>query len=113
MFDHAAEAIALLTPEGRVIQINRAGASSTSADRPLIGAPLWGAPWLGVDLAATPAAAEPLKTAIQAAAAGQPGRLSVELVRDGRPLPIDLRLTPIQGAAGQVAYVLAEGRFEP
>jgi PAS domain S-box-containing protein len=112
VFDHAAEAIALLTPEGRVIEINRAGAALTSADRPLIGAPLWEAPWLGVDLAAAPDAAGPLKAAIQAAAAGQPGRFSAELLRDGRPLPIDVRLTPITGNAGEVAYVLAEGRFE-
>jgi hypothetical protein len=65
-----------------------------------------------VDLAAAPDAAGPLKAAIQAAAAGQPGRFSAELLRDGRPLPIDVRLTPITGNAGEVAYVLAEGRFE-
>jgi PAS domain S-box-containing protein len=112
VFDHAAEAIALLTPDGLVLEINRAGAALTAADRPLVGAPLWEAPWLGVDLAGAPDAAQPLRQAIQTAASGAPARFSAELVRDGRPLPIDVRLTPIADASGKVAYVLAEGRFE-
>lgn len=112
VFDHAGEAIALLDPKGAVVEINRAAAALTAADRPLIGAPLWEAPWLGVDLAANPDAAEPLKAAIAAAATGQPSRMAVELTRDGRPLPIDVSLTPIPGPDGRIAYVLAEGRFE-
>lgn len=39
VFDHAAEAIALLTPDGAVLEINRAASALTAADRPLIGAP--------------------------------------------------------------------------
>jgi PAS domain S-box-containing protein len=112
VFDHAGEAIALLSPDGSVVEINRAGAALTRADRPLVGAPLWEAPWLGVDLAASPGAADGLKAAVQAAAAGQPTRISAELVRDGRNLPIDVRLTPIPDADGGVVYVLAEGRFD-
>ncbi len=112
VFDHAGEAIALLSPDGAIVEINRAASALTAVDRPLIGAPLWAAPWLGVDLAANPAAAEPLKAAIASAASGKPARLAVELTRDGEPLPIDVRLTPIPGADGAVAYVLAEGRFE-
>jgi hypothetical protein len=34
------------------------------------------------------------------------------LTRDGAPLPIEVRLTPITDATGGVDYVLAEGRFE-
>jgi PAS domain S-box-containing protein len=112
VFDNAGEAIALLTPDGAVLEINRAAAALTAADRPLTGAPLWEAPWLGGDLVASPAAAEPLKAAIATAASGQPARLSAELTRDGKPLPIDVRLTPIPGPDGGVAYILAEGRFE-
>jgi hypothetical protein len=39
--------------------------------------------------------------------------MAVELVRDGEPLPIELRLTPITDADGATLYILAEGRFEP
>jgi hypothetical protein len=38
--------------------------------------------------------------------------MAAELTRNGKPLSIDLRLTPIDDGAGGVAYVLAEGRFE-
>ena len=112
VFDHASEAIALLATDGAVLEINRAGTALTSADRPLIGAPLWEAPWLGVNLAVGSGEAEGLKAAIRTAASGQAARLAVELTRDGQPLPIDVRLTPISDADGAVAYVLAEGRFD-
>lgn len=117
VFDHASWAIALLTPDGRVLEINRAAAALTAAAptgavRPLTGAPLWEAPWLGADLAAGPAYAEPLKAAIHGAAAGLPTRLAAQLTRDGAPLPIEVRLTPITGETSDVDYVLAEGRFE-
>ncbi len=112
VFDHAAEAIALITPQGSILEINRAGEGLTSADRPLVGAALWEAPWLGVDLSAAPAAEGPLRAAIATAASGRPTRLAVELEKDGKPLPIDVRLTPIVGGAGEVAYILVEGRFE-
>lgn len=112
VFDHASEAIALLAADGTVLEINRAATALTSADRPLVGAPLWEAPWLGAAPTADAAYAEPLKAAIGEAAAGQAASIRAELSRDGRPLPIEVRLTPIPGAGGKVEYVLAEGRFE-
>jgi PAS domain-containing protein len=112
VFDNATSAIALLDPEGFVLEINRAGTGLTAAGVSLIGAPLWAAPWLGVDMAASPTATDPLKAAIATAAAGQAAKLAVELTRDGAPLPIDVRLTPIRDEAGAVVYVLAEGRFD-
>ena len=112
VFDHAHEAIALLAPDGSVLEINRAGEGLTTAERPVVGAPLWEAPWLGADDGGAAAGAEELKAAVLAAASGQPARLAAELVRDGRALPVDVRLTPIRDHAGAVAYVLAEGRFE-
>ena len=112
VFDHATEAIALLTPDGKVLEINRAGAGLTTAERPLVGAPLWEAPWLGADpAAADPGSAAPLQAALAEAAIGRPARMTAELIRDGAPLPIEVRLTPIPGPDGQTAYVLAEGRF--
>lgn len=112
VFDHASWAIALLAPDGRVLEINRAATALTAGDRSIVGSPLWEASWLGANLTATPGYAGPLKDAIAAAAAGAPGRIQAELTRDGRPLPIEVRLTPIAGDGGKVEYVLAEGRFE-
>ena len=113
VFDNASSAIALLSPDGAVVEINQAATALTDANRPLIGSPLWEAPWLGIDLAANPAAAAALKALIDTAASGQLARAEVELVRDGEPLPIELRLTPIADADGATLYILAEGRFEP
>lgn len=112
VFDHASEALALLAPDGTVLEINSAATALTSADRPLVGAPLWEAPWLGADLAADADYAGPLKAAVAEAAAGQRTRIQAELTRGGQPLPIEVRLTPIGGSGGKVDYVLAEGRFE-
>jgi len=112
VFDHAAEAIALLTPDGAIVEINRAAASLATEGHPLIGAPLWEAPWLGVDLDVGAVAAEQLRLAVQTAAGGQAARTTAVLARDSKPLPIDIRLTPITGADGRVVNVLAEGRFE-
>ena len=112
VFDHAAEAIALLSPGGAIVEINRAGEALTTAYHPLIGSPLWEAPWLGVDLGVGPIAAEGLQAAIRTAASGTVTRMAVELVKDGKPLPIDVRLTPIADAQGRVVYVLVEGRFD-
>ncbi len=112
VFDNAAEAIALLTPDGVVVEINRVGEALTAVDRPLTGAALWDAPWLGLDLGAGAEATERLRAAIATAAAGQPARMAAELTRNGTSLPIDVRLTPVADGAGRVTYVLAEGRFE-
>lgn len=112
VFDHATEAIALLRPDGAVLEINQAATALTSAERPAVGAPLWEAPWLGVDAYAA-GATDGLRAAIRAAAGGEPMQFFAELVRAGLPLPIEVRLTPIPGPDGKVAYVLAEGRFEP
>jgi PAS domain S-box-containing protein len=112
VFDHASEPIALLAPDGTIIEINRAAAALTADDRTLAGAPLWEAPWLGAGLAAEENAGEPLRAAIAMAAAGQATALVVELERDGRALPIEVRLTPIADGSGAIAYVLAEGRFK-
>ncbi|WP_374348675.1 PAS domain S-box protein [Phenylobacterium sp.] len=112
VFDHASVAIALLSAEGSVLEINSAGTALTAADRPVVGAPLWEAPWLGASLTAGSAEAGRLKSAVLAAASGVPQNISASLIRDGKALPIEVRITPIVGQGGKVDYVLAEGRFD-
>lgn len=111
VFDHASEAIALLTPDGSILEINRAATALTTGDRPLVGAHLWEAPWLGPAPATTPAEAGQLREAVAAAAQGAPQKISAKIWRDGEALPIEVCLTPIPGQAG-VVYVLAEGRVQ-
>jgi PAS domain-containing protein len=109
VFDHAHDALALLSPQGVILEINRAGASLTVGDGALIGAFLWEAPWLGVDAAVDPSGVERLKAAVMEAASGQPSKMSADLVRNGESLPIDVSLTPIADSTGAIGYVLAEG----
>jgi PAS domain S-box-containing protein len=111
VFDHATEAIALLKPDGSVVEINRAAESLTEAGSSVIGAPLWAAPWLGAQPAVGPGV-ERLRKALEVAASGHAAKAEVELSRDGQPLPITVHFTPIKGPEGRIDWILAEGRFE-
>ena len=88
VFDHAGEAIALLTPDGRVLEINRAAAALTVDGRPVVGAPLWEVPWLGADLDAAPEAGQPLRDAI-APGGGRRGSADAGGADPGRQAPAD------------------------
>jgi PAS domain S-box-containing protein len=102
VFDHATEALALLDHNGLVLEINRAGTALTKGGV-ATGVALWELPWLGAGDTA------PLRAAIAAAGKGEAASLAAQLQRDGAPLPVDVRLTPIRGDAG-VRYILVEGR---
>lgn len=111
VFDNATEAVALLTPEGDILEINRAGGALTTDAGHLVGRKLWDAPWAGLETAGQTSAAGPLRDALSAAAVGVAAGLDVTLSRDGAPVPVRVRLTPIL-EAGKVVYILAEGRLE-
>lgn len=110
VFDHAHAPIALLAPDGKVLEINRAGESLASDEGPLKGAPIWEAAWLGVGGATAESGGERLRAAVKSAAAGVTSHLSVPLSRDNQPAILEVRFTPIFDDA-HVAYVLAEGRL--
>jgi PAS domain S-box-containing protein len=111
VFDHATEAIALLTRDGDIVEINRAAEALTETGHSVIGRPLWEAPWLGAQPAAGPGV-DRLRKALETAAGGHAARTDVELSRDGQPLPITVHFTPIKGPDGGIEWILAEGRFE-
>ena len=69
IFEHAFEAIGLLSPDGTVLEINRAGRLMTEGQSQLIGLPLWDLPWAGSDLAPDDTARQRLKNAIAQAGA--------------------------------------------
>lgn len=111
MFDHAVGALALLDPQGTVLEINRAARALTVGSEPLAGRPLWDLPWLGgAGVAPDDQARGRLQEAVKKAAEGVAARYTAEL-RDGETIrKIDLSLTPITDDAGRVVYILPEGR---
>ncbi len=108
VFDHAHTAIALLAPDGHVLEINRAGEALASQGGPLRGAPLWEVAWLGVDGNTASVDGERLRDSVLAAGRGQSGQLTIPLTTPDGPISVAVRLTPIFDDA-HVAYVLAEG----
>jgi PAS domain S-box-containing protein len=116
VFDHARDAIALLAPDGAVLEINRSartltedsGAGGAGA---LVGVALWDLPWLGAADAGVDAEGRArLRAAIAEAAKGRTVSYIAELGEGADLRRIDLRLTPIADERGQVIYILPEGR---
>ncbi|HWA63063.1 MAG TPA: PAS domain S-box protein [Caulobacteraceae bacterium] len=109
MFDHAVGAIALLAPDGTVLEINTAARALTTGDGALVGHKLWELPWLGAAGGDADAGRQRLKDAVTAAAQGLAVRFPAELTDGGRTRRIDLSLTPVTDEAGKVIYILPEG----
>lgn len=111
VFQHAAAAIALLSPDGRVLEINPAAQALTVGDAILVGRPLWELPWLGSDPnPADDAARSDLRDAIEQCAAGSVVRRPALLRDKDGVRRLELILTPIRDDAGKVIYILPEGR---
>ncbi|MDA0165430.1 PAS domain-containing sensor histidine kinase [Solirubrobacter ginsenosidimutans] len=103
--------IALLDPEGQVLDVNPAALIAGGVDRAeVIGLPLWTTAWWSM---APAGMAETTKQAITGAARGQFARFDVDVRIEsaGRTTgTLDLLLRPLRGRDGQVAFVVAEGR---
>lgn len=110
IFDHAFEAIGLLDPEGRVIEINRAGRALTEDGGTLVGQFLWDLPWIGRGDAIDDEGRSELQAAVGRARLGETVRYTVEIEQPAGTMQIDLSLTPVRGATGEVEYIIPEGR---
>ncbi|HEX7776692.1 MAG TPA: PAS domain S-box protein [Parvibaculum sp.] len=110
IFDHAFEAIGLLSPDGTVLEINRAGRGLIEGMAKLEGLALWDLPWAGGEFATDDFARQRLKAAIAAAAKGETVRYTVEVGDKDRLRKIDLSLVPVKNEAGNVIYIVPEGR---
>lgn len=111
VFEHAAEAIALLDPQGTVLEINRSGRRLTEGSQTLTGRPLWELPWAGRGTGTDEATTRRLRAAIAEAAGGTTVAFTTEpLLLDGRSRRIALTLTPVRDDSGAVAYIIPEGR---
>lgn len=110
IFDHAFEAIGLLSPDGTVLEINRAGRALTEGTARLEGLALWDLPWAGGEFTTDDFARQRLKAAIAACARGETVRYTTEIRTGGETHKIDLSLVPVKDANGKVVYIVPEGR---
>ena len=108
MYSTSLEYIGLLTPEGTVLDCNRALLSfgdSTRAD--VVGKNLADSPWF----AGTPDAPDVLRKSIQRAATGEFVRYEAQLLRpSGDTVVFDFSLTPVRDPSGKVVFLVPEGR---
>ena len=108
IYDGTDSYIGLLTPDGTVLDCNRASlefVGNSSAD--VVGQKFWDTAWF----AHTPGAGEQLQDWIECAAAGEFVRTEVTLLRPpAEPITFDFALSPIRNARGEVVFLVPEGR---
>jgi len=106
ILDHTIQFIGLLTPGGRIIEVNQTALrfiGATEAD--IRGRLFWETPWW-----TEPAGVERLRDGIVAALHGETVRFeTTHTSPDGVTLDIDFSLTPIRDDAGEVVFLVAEG----
>ena len=106
ILDHTIQFIGLLTPGGRIIEVNQTalrfiGATEADIRRRLF----WETPWW-----TEPEGVERLRAGIVAALHGETVRFeTTHTSPDGVTLDIDFSLTPIRDDAGEVVFLVAEG----
>jgi PAS domain S-box-containing protein len=108
IYNTSLEYIGILSPEGRVLDCNRASlefAGNTRAD--VLGKFFWDCPWF----TATPGMPEAVYAAIRKAAAGEAQRQEMALIRpNGEVVNFDFSLSPAFDAEGNITYLVPEGR---
>jgi PAS domain S-box-containing protein len=108
MFDHTFQLMGVLTPAGRVLEMNRAALdfAGLRADD-VVGRSFWETGWWSH----SEAEQLRLRRAVEQAAGGQFVRYEVELPgTDGELRTIDLSLKPVLDEDGLVAFLIPEGR---
>ena len=107
IFDHAVQAMALIDPQGKVLQMNRAARQLLPAGTDPIGAPFATLPFWSDDPAATAAL---LQTALSTCLAGEPYRINTRIsLPDGKQKDLDFSLTPVLDH-GRPFAIIAEAR---
>ncbi|HXJ23918.1 MAG TPA: histidine kinase N-terminal 7TM domain-containing protein [Polyangia bacterium] len=108
VFDHTFELIALLAPDGTVLEVNETALSFGGVTRDSVqGRPLWEAPWW----AHSPTARTDLRAALHAMTRGELMRFEATHLRcDSRTRYFDFSLTAVANDEGDVEYLIAEAR---
>ena len=108
IFDSTYEYIGLVTPDGSVLDCNRASLEFVGNRREdVVGRKVWATPWF----AQTPGAADLVRQGVARAAAGEFVRYETTLERPPRdPITFDFSLHPVRNADGAVELIVPEGR---
>jgi PAS domain S-box-containing protein len=110
VFDHAIQAMAVIDPNGRVLEMNQAARRLLPEGTEAIGADFATLPFWSDDPEAT---AENLKTAMARCLAGEPYRIKTMIrLPDGTEHTLDFSLTPVLDE-GRPFAVIAEARDLP
>jgi PAS domain S-box-containing protein len=112
VFDHAMEAIALLDPEGRVLELNDATRALLGAGVAAVGTSFWMLPWWPslTDARERQNRQRAMQETVERCAAGQQIRMRGELVDAARVTHvIDFSLRPVR-TGDRVVAIVAEGR---
>lgn len=99
--------IALLTPDGVVLEVNSAPTQfEVGAREDIIGRELWVTPWLD----GSPEVQGRIRVAFAQAAAGGRARERVALgPSDGAKIPLEVRFAPVRDASGAIRAVVGTG----
>jgi two-component system sensor kinase FixL len=108
IFDQIFQFIAVLEPDGTVIEANRAALELRGlAAEDVVGSWFWQTPWCDFSHQTR----QHLKNGIAEAARGTFVRFEVALLdREGEPCTFDFSIKPITDAGGRVNILIAEGR---
>jgi two-component system, OmpR family, sensor histidine kinase VicK len=108
IFDQAFQFIALLQPDGRVIEMNQTALEFSGLTlEEVVGKPFWRTGWGK----GSPKIQHQLKQTIAQALKDRLVRCEVEAVgTDDRRLTLDFSLKPVKDETGQVVLLIAEGR---
>lgn len=108
IFEQEFQLVALLSPEGAVLEANRAALEAARAERAdVIGRPFWETPWWSHSIEAR----ERVRKGIAEAALGGFVRFETTHRRpSGEEVVVDFSLKPIRDERGRVVLLLPEGR---
>ena len=108
IFDQSFQLMGLLDPKGTLLEANRTALDNKqiTSDQ-VLGKPFWDTPWWDN----VPGGRERVRQAVQQAASGQLVRFEVtDPLADGHIQHIDFSLKPVRNAAGEVVFLIPEGR---
>ena len=108
MYNTSLEYIGILTPDGRILDCNRASlAFANNVREDVLGLYFWDSPWFGY----TSGAPRMCRDAVRRAAAGEMVRLEFPLTRpNGEVIHFDFSLCPVRNAQGEIEFLIPEGR---
>jgi PAS domain S-box-containing protein len=105
VFDHAQQAMALVEPDGTVLELNAAARSLLRDDADVVGASLSGLPWWTAG-----SVQSELDSALEVCRAGEVFRTRAEIKRDDQaPVELDVSLSPLVDS-GTTFAIIAEAR---